>query len=140
MNTSADAQILAAYNQGMTPDCIAEDLGFAVHAVKARLMALSTDYRKACNQEAPDEDVYNYSPDQKLRIKDELYQLAMSTEDEHLKGKLLLNLRDDSMGRKNLVKVSQNSQFNIMQVINNSISQAREGARQVTDKLKLVES
>lgn len=129
MNNTCDSQILAAYEQGMTPEFIAEDLGFPVHAVKARLMQLSTAYRKLAGKEPEEEDELNFSRQEQMAIKRELFQLAMSTEDEHLKGKLLLNLRDDGRGRKDVVKKMGDTNFNILQLVNSSLSAARDGAR-----------
>ena len=126
-----DQQILNAYEQGKSPDFIAEDLGFPVHAVKAKLMSISSSYRKACGAESPEEDELNFSRDEQLSIKRELFNLAMSTEDEHLKGKLLLNLRDDGKGRKDVVKKMGDNNFNILQLVNGSIAQARESMRQL---------
>ena len=126
-----DQQILAAYKQGLNPEAIAEDLGFPTHAVKAKLMSLSSDYRKACGQEKEEEDELNFSREEQMLIKRELLSLALSTEDEHLKGKLLLNMRDDGRGRKDVVKQTQQAvgTMNILQLVNSSLSQAREGAK-----------
>jgi hypothetical protein len=129
-----DQQILSAYKQGLKPEQIAEDLGFTTHAVKAKLMSISSDYRKACGAESPEEDELNFSREEQMNIKRELYQLAMSTEDEHLKGKLLLNLRDDGKGRKDIVKKMGDNNFNILQLVNGSIAQARESIRQLNGK------
>lgn len=127
--TSSDAQLLKAYEAGRTPDEIAEEFGFYTHHVKAKLMQLSTPYRKACGAESVEEDELNFTREEQLSIKRELFQLAMSTEDPHLKGKLLLNLRDDGKGRKDVVRdMKNNGNINIMQLINNSISQASQGA------------
>ena len=126
--TSADQQLLNAYKAGLTPEQIAEDLGFHTHNVKARLMAISTEYRKACGTESPEEDELNFTRDEQLTIKRELFQMAMSVEDPHLKAKLLLNLRDDGKGRKDVVRDMKNNNINIMQLINNSISSASQNA------------
>ena len=127
--TSADQQQQSAFRAGKTPEEIAEDLGFHTHHVKARLMAISSEYRKACGAESPEEDELNFTREEQLQIKRELYQLAMSAEDPHLKGKLLLNLRDDGKGRKDIVRQQQGiGTVNIMQMINNSVQQARNGA------------
>jgi hypothetical protein len=130
MTNGTDIQITAAYNQGASPEQIAEELGFPVYAVKAKLMSLSSGYRKACGKEGEDEDELNFSRDEQMLIKRELLSLAMSTEDEHLKGKLLLNLRDDGKGRKDVVRATQNAvgTMNILQLVNGSIAQARQGA------------
>jgi hypothetical protein len=133
MTNGTDNQILAAYKQGLSPEQIAEDLGFPVYAVKAKLMSLSSEYRKSCGKEGEEEDELNFSREEQLMIKRELLGLAMSTEDEHLKGKLLLNLRDDGKGRKDIVKSTQQAigTMNILQLVNGSIQQARAGAREI---------
>ena len=126
-----DQQMLNAWNSGKSPEFIAEDLGFPVHAVKAKLMTLSASYRKACGQEAEDIDELNFSREEQLMIKREMFQLAMSTENEVLKGKLLCEMRDDGKGRKDVVKQVQGGigTMNILQLVNGSLAQAREGAR-----------
>lgn len=135
--TSADQQLLAAYKSGLSPEQIAEDLGFHTHNVKARLMALSTEYRKACGAESPEEDELNFTRDEQLSIKRELFQMAMSTEDQHLKVKLLLNLRDDGKGRKDIVRDMKNAgNINIMQLINNSISSASQSADSLISSIR----
>jgi hypothetical protein len=133
VNLSADNQILAAYKQGMDPEAISEDLGFPVHIVKARLMHISTEYRKACRAEEPDKNELNYSHDEALAIKREYFQLAMATEDEHLKYKILKDLREETTGRKDVVKVSQGNNFNILQLVNGSLEQARLGANKMKE-------
>ena len=134
MNSAADQQILSAFEvSGMSPEEIAEDLGFSVSGVKAKLMSISSKYRKACGKEGEEEDELNFSRAEQLQIKRELFQLAVTTEDENLKGKLLLNLRDDGKGRKDVVKQMQGNQFNILQLVNNSLSTAREGASALKD-------
>ena len=138
MTNGTDTQILAAYNQGLGPEAIASDLGFPVHAVKAKLMSLSKDYRKACGRESEEEDELNFSREEQLLIKRELFSLAMSTENDMLKGKLLLEMRDDGKGRKDIVKSTQHAigTMNILQLVNGSIAQAREGARAMKDAVQ----
>ncbi len=131
MTSGTDSQIKTAYEVNkMTPEQIAEELGFTVLSIKAKLMQCSSLYRKDCGQEDESRDELNFSKEEARRIKQELFDLAMTTEDEHLKGKLLLNLRDDSRGRKDVVKQVSNSPFNILQ-INQVLQQARSGADSV---------
>ena len=135
MNTAADSQILAAFNQGVKPEDISSDLGFPVHMVKARLMQLSTEYRKECKLEEPDKNELNYSHDEALAIKREYFQLAMSTEDEHLRYKILKDLREETTGRKDVIKVSQGNNFNILQLINGSLANAKQGAMRMKETM-----
>jgi len=139
MTNATDTQILAAYQQGRTPDEISEDLGFPLYAVKAKLMSLSSAYRKQCNGEPEEEDELNFTREEQLTIKRELFSLAMSTEDENLKGKLLLNMRDDGKGRKDIVKNTANSigTMNILQLVNGSIQQARQGANKMKELINI---
>lgn len=131
MISGADAQIKTSYEvNNMTPEQIADDLGFSVTAIKAKLMQCSSVYRKACGQEDEVEDELNFTKEEQINIKRELYQLALGTDDEHLKGKLLLELRDDGRGRKDIVKKMINMPFNILQ-INNVLQQARNGAERI---------
>lgn len=137
MTNGTDNQILAAYRDGKTADFIAEDMGFPLYAVKAKLMSLSSEYRKSCGAESQEEDELNFSREEQMLIKRELLSLAMSTEDDHLKGKLLINLRDDGKGRKDVVKNMGNAigTMNILQLVNGGIQQAREGSRRLKDTM-----
>ena len=147
MTSCTDQQIIAAYEvNNMTPEQISEDMGFTVEGVKAKLMSISTKYRKSCGMECQDEDEINFSRDEQVRIKNELYNLAMGTEDEHLKGKLLLQLRDDGKGRKDVVKQMGSTTFNMFQ-FNDMLQQARNGANRIrqmvqpgNDTQKLIEA
>ena len=137
-----DSQILAAYKQGLSPEEISADLGFPVYAVKAKLMSLSTEYRKACGMEVEEQDEVNLSREEQMQIKRRLYDTFMATEDEHVIVKLGTYLRDDGKGRKDVVKQMQGiGQMNILQLVNGSLQQAREGARAlkecVMDKTEL---
>jgi hypothetical protein len=136
-------QIKAAYEvNGMTPEQISADFSdkgnpFTIEAVKAALMQCSTQYRKACKAELETEDKLNFSFDEQIIIKNELLQLALSTEDEHLKGKLLLNLRDDGRGRKDVIKKLNGTTFNILQ-FNQQLQAAKMAV--VDAKKKLIEA
>ena len=134
-----DSQILAAYKQGLTPEQIAEDLDFPVYAVKAKLMNLSSDYRKACGQEPEEDSELNLSREEQITIKRKLMDTFLSSEDEHVIVKLGTYLRDDGKGRKDVVKQMGNiGNLNILQLVNGSISQARENSRSLKDSLKMI--
>lgn len=138
--TSLHTQIKKAYEEeGLSPEQIAsvDVCGLEVTAVKAALMQCSALYRKDCGHEEEGKSELNLSHDQQKQIIDELFRLAMSTDDEHLKGKLLLNLRDDGKGRKDIVKNVQHSGGNIL-MLNQFLSQAKEGAQEAMKRLKAV--
>ena len=131
-----DSQILAAYRQGLTPEQIAEDLDFPVYAVKAKLMNLSADYRKACGNEPETQDELNLSREEQTAIKRKLMDTFLSSEDEHVIVKLGTYLRDDGKGRKDVIKqVGNVGNFNILQLVNTSLAEAKNGARQLKQAL-----
>jgi hypothetical protein len=118
----------------MTVEEIAESRELDLSAVKAGLMQCSAKYRRACGKEEEETDSLNFSREEQQRIKDALYDLALSTEDEHLRFKALVYCRDDAKGRKDVVKDMKGANFNIL-MINERMKQVR----QITDKLKRVD-
>ena len=132
-----DQQILAAYEQGLSPQQIADDLEFPLYAVKAKLMSISSTYRKACGAEPETEDELNLTREEQLQIKRRLFDTLMTTEDEHVIVKLGTYLRDDGKGRKDVVKKMGDQNFNILQLVNSSLSQARDGAKQLREALNV---
>ena len=124
--------IKTAYEQeNMTPEEIAEDRGLDLAAVKAGLMQVSVSYRKACGKEEPEEDSLNFSRDEQQRVKDALLDIGLGAEDDHLRFKALVYIRDDAKGRKDVVKNIGGQNFNIL-MINEKMKQVRE----VADKIK----
>jgi len=115
----------------MTPEEIAEDRGLDLAAVKAGLMQVSSQYRKDCGKEQPEEDTLNFSRDEQQRIKDALLDIGLGAEDDHLRFKCLTYMRDDAKGRKDVVKQLGGQNFNIL-MINEKMRQVRE----VTEKIK----
>lgn len=142
--TATDQQIKIAYEQGgKSPEFISEDFGFELYAVKAKLMQVSPKYRRDCGLEPVDQDELNLSREEQIQIKRALLNMALDEDTEpNIRAKLLLNLRDDGKGRKDVVKQMQGiGQMNILQLVNGSLQQAREGARAlkecVMDKTEL---
>lgn len=124
--------IRIAYEQeNMTPEEIAEDRGLDLAAVKAGLMQVSTQYRRECGKEQPEEDTLNFSRDEQQRVKDALLDIGLGAEDDHLRSKVLMYIRDDAKGRKDVVKQLGGQNFNIL-MINEKMRQVRE----VTEKIK----
>lgn len=142
-------QIKTAYeNEGMSPEAIAEDLGFDIVAVKSTLMSNSAQYRKACGMESPDESELNFS-DRELQ---EINQIIVDTArgatlpsgdvDWSTRLKAAMYVRDDKKGRKEIVKAVQNTQNNVM-FINDMLQSARASAEKmrnsISNSTKLVE-
>lgn len=139
---NTDAQIKAGYEtNNMTPVAIAEDLGFSEIAVKAKLMQISSLYRKACGAEPEEEDDLNFSDDQLRKANDIIYQNAVSAElpdgsiDYRTRQRAAEYIRDDKKGRKEVVKhIAGGNTFNILQ-FNESMQQARVKAAAVQKQL-----
>jgi hypothetical protein len=124
--------IKTAYEQeNMTPEEIADDRGLDLAAVKAGLMQVSANYRKACGKEEEEEDTLNFSRDEQQRVKDALLDIGLGAEDDHLRFKALVYIRDDAKGRKDVVKNIGGQNFNIL-MINEKMKQVRE----VADRIK----
>jgi hypothetical protein len=128
--TATDQQIKIAYEQGgKSPEFISEDFGFELYAVKAKLMQVSPKYRRDCGLEPVDQDELNLSREEQIQIKRALLNMALDEDTEpNIRAKLLLNLRDDGKGRKDVVQQVANSQFNILTLVNTSLQEARDSA------------
>lgn len=134
--TGLDTLIKTSYEVNeMTPEEIAEDQGFAVEAVKAKLMQISAQYRKACGQEDEEESKLNFTNDQLERVNEVIYDIALGSEDDNLRLKAACYIRDDKKGRKEIVKaIQQSGTFNLLHV-NEMFIRAREGANSVKEKI-----
>lgn len=143
MTRSTDTTIKIAFEQeDMTPEQIAEDLGFEVESIKAKLMQISAKYRRACSKESENSNHLNFTDDQLERINQVIYETALAA--EHPDGspdfKTRLNaaiyIRDDKKGRKEVRQTLQNSNtFNILN-FNEELVKARsltQEARKVID-------
>lgn len=130
---SAVSQIKQAYEvNNMTVEEICKDLDMEDVVVKAALMNCSVKYRKDCGQEDDSEDGLNFSNMQLKEVNRELYKLAMSAEDEGTRAKLLMYIRDDKKGRKEIVKQIAGNTYNFLQ-LNESIAAAREARKRLVE-------
>jgi hypothetical protein len=130
-------QVLASYNDGMTPDEIAEDQDLEVTAIKAILMQSSSKYRKDCQIEAklnPDDPELNFNKEQLGRANQVIYDVMLSarlpdgTPDYRMQFKAAEYIRDDVKGRKTPVRnITNGPTFNLLQ-FNQQLEQARLGA------------
>ena len=125
------ATIKIAYEQeNMSPEEIAEDRNLDLAAVKAGLMQCSRQYRKECGKEEVEEDTLNFSRDEQQRVKDALLDIGLGAEDDNLRFKALVYIRDDAKGRKDVVKQLGGQNFNIL-MINEKMKQVREVAERI---------
>lgn len=132
-----DAQIKRAYEEeGMTPQQIADDQALYLGAVKAKLISISSKYRKDVGMEQEIEDDGLNFTDDELR---EMNQIIVMTakEAEHSDGSIdyktrltaALYIRDDKKGRKELHKHLQHQPFNLLN-FNVQMEQSRLAAQQ----------
>ena len=121
MLTGANSQILEAYeNLGMSPEEISDDLDYDIVAVKATLMQFSSKYRSAC-QVTPNLD---FSIDEQLAAKQTMVELMRNTEDEYLRARLAMKIRDDGKGRLD-IGIGRGLNINV-NLFNMQLKQARE--------------
>ena len=112
---------------GMSPEEIAEDRGLEVASVKAGLMQCSSKYRSACGQENPEEEELNFSNEDLRRVNQTIMELALGAEDDNIRLKAALYVRDDKKGRRDTVKAVGGMGFNILQ-FNTFMQKTREVA------------
>lgn len=134
--TATDAQIKSGYEMnGMTPQEIADDLKFDVSGVKAKLMQISSKYRKDAGLESLEvEDGLNFTNDQLKRINEQIFTNATSAAlpdgsfDFKTSQRACEYIRDDKKGRKEVIRAVQNNTFNILD-FNQNLQQARLAAQ-----------
>lgn len=134
---TCDTQIKAAYeNENMSPEQIAQDQALDVVAVKAKLMQVSSKYRKDCNQDPN----LNFTEDQHADVLKIIHETALSAEhpDGSVDYKTRLSaatyIRDDIKGRKEPRAMANGPVFNMLS-FNESLSRARQGARSAIESL-----
>lgn len=140
MTTAIDERIKTLFEQeGLSPEVIATEERLSPVAVKAKLMQISTVYRKACNAEPLEtEDGLNFTNGE-LREANELILETMrcaETPDGCIDWKLRSNMatyvRDDKKGRKELKAAMVNNRFNILS-INEDIQRASARAKGIKE-------
>lgn len=134
MTNELESLKLSFEQLGMTPEEIAEDRGLDIAAVKAGLMQCSSKYRKACGQEPEAADELNFSDDDLRRVNEVIKEVALTSEDDNLRLKAAMYIRDDKKGRKEVVKGVRDVQTNILQ-FNTLIKQVRESSDKITKEL-----
>lgn len=136
MTSNQDLVVKNAYEQeNMTPEQIAHDQGWDIVAVKSKLISVSSKFRKNCGMEEPDKSELNFSHEEQVELKRVIYNLAISSEDEHLRFKAATYCRDDAMGRKEVVKNIQQSGNFQLNVFNQMLSSVREKASQLSERV-----
>lgn len=127
-----DKQIKLAYEQeNMTPEEIASDNALDVVAVKAKLMMISSLYRKACGQEPLESSELNFSDEQAVDFLQVIHEIALDRELEAgVRLKAAMYGRDDKKGRRDVIKAVQGNNLTIFN-INEAMANMREGMNKV---------
>jgi hypothetical protein len=136
---AATLQIKRAYeDEHLTPEEIAEDLGWDVIAVKSALIGNSSAYRKACNAEPPDESVLNFSDEELLSANRVIVECAQGAclpsgdPDWRVRLNAAQYIRDDKKGRKEVRNAIANTTNNVM-IVSDALRSAREGANKLRE-------
>ena len=116
---------------GMSPEDIAADRDLDLGAVKAGLMQCSSVYRRDCGQKESSEDVLNFSDDDLVAVNKVIKEIALGSEDDNLRLKAAIYIRDDKKGRNEVQKAVSGMNFNILQ-----FNQYMQKARQMSDGIR----
>lgn len=134
MSAELEALKVAYETLKMTPEQIADDRQLDVTSVKAGLMQCSSDYRRDCGKEEPSADELNFTGDDLQRVNQTIVELALGAENEAVRLKAAIYVRDDKKGRHDVVKQVGGIGFNILQ-FNQFMSKTRETANQLKQTL-----
>ena len=112
---------------------------FSIESIKAGLTSCSSKYRNDCKsevktQEQIDAESLNFSDDELRLANKTIVELALGSEDDHLRLKAATYIRDDKKGRKEVAALirSQNT-FNIF-AFNEQMQKTRSLASGLKEK------
>ena len=142
---STDVQIRRAYeSESMSPEEIAQDQGLDVVAVKAKLMQISSVYRKDCGAEGETDAARNFSDGELEEVNEIILNVARNAEtsdgsvDYKTRLQAAIYVRDDKKGRRDAVKqMAGMGGFNIL-TFNTAIQMARGKADSMKRAVGLV--
>lgn len=139
MTTAVDERIKALYErEKLSVEEISQEEGFSPIAVKAKLMQVSTVYRKACGKEPEKQDDLNFT-DAELREVNQIIMdtaRAAETPDGAVDWKTRLQaatyIRDDKKGRKEVRGIISGNSFNILS-FNEKLGEISERTRKMKE-------
>jgi hypothetical protein len=133
--TSEHQAIITAYEQEeMTVEEISVVRELDPVAVKACLAQSSAKYRKDCGLEKDIESGNDFSEDDGRWAVRALIETGMSTDDDHLRTKIAMFVRDDKKGRREPARAFGGQQFNIL-MLNEQLAKVRGVAESIRGKL-----
>ena len=143
MTTAVDERIKSLYeNEGLSPDFIAQEEGFSVVAVKAKLMQVSSVYRKDCKYESATNDELNFSDSELREVNQIILDTARAAEtsdglpDWKTRLTAAMYVRDDKKGRKEVKNVLQGSTFNILS-LNDKLSEIGQRTKKMKELVEV---
>ena len=139
MTTAIDERIKTLYeNEKLSVEQIAEEEGFSSVAVKAKLMQISSAYRKDCKCEVEENDELNFSNSELIEVNQIIMDTARAAEtpegtiDWKTRLQAAIYIRDDKKGRKEAKAIMQNNSFNILN-LNEKLSEISERTKKMKE-------
>lgn len=121
--TATNQDIVSLYEQGLSIDEIACELGWEREAVKAILLVNSKLYKEQCQtQEGAEQEI---TDDEYKEILKAYKQLAIYSDVDSVRERALRNLINERKGRNNIQGLLKGTNFNIT-LINAHIKNAKE--------------
>jgi hypothetical protein len=133
--TSEHQAIIVAYEQeGMSVEEIASLRDLDPVAVKACLAQFCKKYREDCGLNKGIDTGDDFTEEDGRWAVRALVETGMSTDDEYLRTKIAMFVRDDKKGRREPAKQLQGQQFNIL-MLNEQLAKVRGIADSIKEKL-----
>lgn len=109
--TACNQQIVSAFEDlGMTPEEIAADQDLELSAVKAILMQFSAAYRKYCKKDVE----ACFTDEEETMARQVIAEIARYNEDDRLRLRAAMYIRDDKKGRLDVMKSLVGLNFNAL--------------------------
>jgi hypothetical protein len=128
--TAANQQIITAFEElDMTPEEIAAEQDLELTSVKAILMQFSGLYREQCKVK----DDLNFTDEEEVAARQVITNIARYSEDERLRLRAAIYIRDDKKGRLDVVKQMNGLNINVIH-FNDQMKRAiaaKERAKQI---------
>ena len=122
--TAANQTIITLYElEGLSPEQIAEAEGYELAAVKSILMQFSPVYK----QKLKVGEEEGFTDTEEKACRSVIAQIAQYAEDDHVRLRAAMYVRNDKKGRLDIAKAQQGLNINVT-MINEGIAQAIERA------------
>lgn len=142
---AADVSIVESYETlGMSPEDIAKDQALDLSCVKACLMQFSVKYRNLLMGISSSSSELDFSSVELKEANQVILDLMRYSEDDRIRAKLAMYIRDDSKGRLDAGKAllndfNGNLNINVL-VFNERLQKAREARQRTIDIMSTVQT